>query len=183
MTRKELKAFIRQQVSDLAVDTLSGRHAIKKNVKPEVQMTEDDFDGLIFQEKKRYELPFYTIKEAVQDNPTVTSSEVEMFQSEIQEFSSSIGASIILDNQENGRSIILFERPDGVEAYCSGVLSFGTSGKIYWKFSLMEGLTIGTQNMVLEKQNRDFSASLYDFYDTWSQKWRSRLMTGGSSVE
>lgn len=180
MTKKELLDIINNEVNNLAIDTLSGSYKEKPKEVKEKQMNEDDFDDTIFSKKEKYETPLYTIKEAVQESPEITKSEVDEFEKDFKNFSSSNGVSIVFDTQRNGESISLFRKPDGVEAYASGILNFGNEGKIYWVFSLLNGLSIGTENLEVEKNNKDFISDFYSFYDGWEKKWRDRLLASKS---
>lgn len=176
MTKKELIDIINKEVNNLAIDSLSGKYKEAPKKIEERQMNEDDFDDLFFSKKEKYEVPLYTIREAFQKKPEIMQSEVDEFENEFNSFASSNDASVVFDTQRNGKSIALFKKPDGVEAYASGIINFGVEGKIYWVFSLLKGLSVGTENLEVERENKEFINDLYAFYDGWQEKWRDRLV-------
>lgn len=176
MTKEKLLDMINDEIANLAINKLTKKPELEQPKSVETaHMTEDDFDEIVFSKKEKYEKPTYTIREAVQEIPKITNSEVREFENEVESFSSTNGASIVFDTQRNGYSLSIHKKPDGIEAYASGVFNFGMDGKVYWTFSLINGLNIGTENLQIEKNNKEFVSELYNFFDGWQKKWRERL--------
>lgn len=51
----------------------------------------------------------------------------------------------------------------------------GSNGKIDWAYSLKNGLTISTEDLKVDKGNRNVLEKLYNNYNTWQKDWREKL--------
>lgn len=144
-------------------------------------MTEDEFDEVFFfggnkpkkEEKKTGPI---TIREGVDSNLRITTSEIKNFENSFKEILDNIpGASIVFDKQKNGHSIVATKRADGVEAKASGILNLGDNGKLIWSYSILNGFNLNAQNLKLSQSNKTMFEALANHYDDWQKGWREKL--------
>jgi hypothetical protein len=186
MNKEALIDIIRKGIKDALVSKAKGLHndaAIKKTdsyVNSE-EITEDDVDSFLFwgggekPEKQKANRAF-TIRENMDNNVKITTSEIKAFESSFKEVLDSIqGSTIVFNKQKNGYSIIAIKKPDGIEAIASGIINMGSRGKITWAYSLMNGLTINGQNLKISNSNKGMLEALFNHYDGWQKDWREKL--------
>ncbi len=144
-------------------------------------MTEDEFDAVFFfggnkPKKEEKKIGPITIREGVDSNLRITTSEIKNFENSFKEILDNIpGASIVFDKQKNGHSIVATKRADGVEAKASGILNLGDNGKLIWSYSILNGFNLNAQNLKLSQSNKTMFEALANHYDDWQKGWREKL--------
>lgn len=185
MNKKELIEMIRNEIQSLAFDTLRSNAAQKKEksqvFKPK-GLTEDELECALFYggnkpDDTKFIKPKATIKEGYDNGlPKINSSDITAFEDSFEKVLQEIdGASVVFDVQSNGKSLKAWVGPGGIEAGASGVVEMGNKGKIKWAYSMQNGLTISTDDLVIEKGNKLVVEKLYNNYDSWQKEWREKL--------
>lgn len=179
MTRAELTELIRDELNQAVIDIAKNKITPPQSSTNKKEISEDDAYEMLFyggvkpKDDNEQKTPIM-IQE--QEMPKITSTEVQEFEHDFYSFASNNNTSVVFDKQSNGKSIILFKKPSGFEAYSSGMLDFGNKGNMYWVFSLRDGLKIGTKSLSLTHENRNLISELYNFFETWQESWRGKLM-------
>ena len=145
------------------------------------EITEDDFDNVLFfglkdpEEAKSNKT--FTLKEEMGNDLKITTSEIKEFENTFKSLIDTIpGATqVAFDKQKNGYSLLAIKKPDGFEAIASGVINFGSDGKVLWTYSILNGLTLNAQNLKLTNPNKNFSEAIYDNFTVWQKTWREKL--------
>ena len=182
MTREELTEMIRKEIRELAFETLrnSKKEKNKNDFKPR-GLTEEEIEFNLFYggEKPNEDGTFarINIKEGYESGiPKINSSDIKKFEDDFEKELQGIdGASVIFDKQSNEYSIKMWIGSNGIEAGASGSIEMGKKGRIEWAFSLQDGLTVSTEDLVVEKGNREVFEKLYYSYDAWQKYWREKL--------
>lgn len=195
MTRNELTEMIRQEIRSLAFEELrekANQKNIEKNkqVKPQ-GLSEEELELALFHggnkdnEKESTKIMPITIRENYNSGiPQIQSSEVTNFEDSFEQMLTEIdGASVIFDTQSNGYSLKMSIGPEGIEAGASGSIEMGNNGKITWLYSLKNGLIISTEDLKIDKGNRNIIDKLYSNYDAWQKDWREKLTIKPSQQE
>lgn len=184
MTRDELTEMIRKEISELAFETLRTGSNEKREKKPVKQrgLTEDELEYAMFyggqKPNKDGSLGRVTsIRENYNSGiPQINSSDITQFEDSFDQMLQEIdGASVVFDQQSNGYSLKMWIGPNGIEAGASGTIEMGNKGKVKWAYSLQNGLTVSTEDLVVEKGNRNVLDKLYHNYDAWQKDWREKL--------
>ena len=184
MTRNELTEMIRNEISALAFETLRtgvNKSKEKKSSKPK-GLTEDELEFALFYggnkpNKDGTLSTATTIKESYESGiPQINSSDITHFEDSFETMLQEIdGASVVFDKQSNGYSLKMWIGPNGIEAGASGTVEMGNKGRVKWAYSLQNGLTVSTEDLVVEKGNRSILDKLYHNYDAWQKDWREKL--------
>lgn len=183
MTRDDLIQMIRSEINELAFDTLRNNNgqSVKSKAKPR-GLTEDELEyALFYGGNKPNKDGTLSTTIAIKENfesgiPKINSSDVEHFENETEKMLQGIdGASIIFDTQSNGYSLKMWVGPNGIEAGASGVVEMGNKGRFLWSYSLQNGLTVTTDNLVVDSGNSELMSRLYYNYDAWQKEWREKL--------
>ncbi len=187
MTRNELTEMIRQEIRSLAFEELREKAKQKNAEKSKIfkprGLSEEELELALFhggdkpEERDAAKIMPITIKENYNSGiPQIQSSEVTSFEDSFEEMLKDIdGASVIFDTQSNGYSLKMSIGPGGIEAGASGSIEMGNRGKITWAYSLKNGLKISTEDLSVDKGNRDVVEKLYQNYDAWQKDWREKL--------
>jgi len=185
MNKKDLIEMIRQEVKNLAYETL--RNSSKKEkedfYKKPKSLTEEELEIILFhgggkpEEKNISKILPITIKESYEGGiPKIQSSEVLEFEDSFEKMLSEVeGASVIFDKQSNGYSLKMWVDNSGIEAGASGIVSMGSNGSITWSYSLKNGLNIKVDNLKIDKGNRVVFDKIYNHYNSWQKDWREKL--------
>jgi hypothetical protein len=186
MTRNELTEMIRQEIRSLAFEELRNK-AKKQTEKSKIfkpkGLSEEELEFVLFhggskpEEKDITKILPVTIKEGYNNGlPKIQSSEVTEFEDSFEEMLKEVdGASVVFDKQSNGYSLKMWIGPEGIEAGASGVIEMGGNGKIKWAYSLRNGLAVSTEDLEVDKGNRNVIEKLYNNYDSWQKDWREKL--------
>lgn len=193
MNREDLHKLIQKEIQSVAFEylkekTLKEKAQATTNFLNSKSITDDDIDHALFhgggaprQEDKIGGR--ITIKEGVESNLKITTSEIKTFESSFEEILKEIpGASIVFDKQKNGYSITATKRPDGVEAKASGIINLGDNGKIVWSYSILNGFNLNAQNVKLSQSNKTMFEALTNHYDDWQKEWREKLNLPGAAT-
>lgn len=186
MNRSDLQALIKKTIESVAYDTLRDLKNQKlaqgtDDYLNSKSMTEDEFDAMFFfggnkpkkEEKKTGPI---TIREGVDTNLKITTSEIKDFENSFKEILDNVpGASIVFDKQKNGYALIATKMADGVEAKASGILNLGDNGKLIWAYSILNGFNLNAQNLKLSQSNKTMFEALANHYDDWQKEWREKL--------
>jgi len=196
MEKEELRRLIKQGIQDSLVGKLkdlknqSGVQKTDSYLNSE-EITEDDVDSFMFygggQPKKKKSEKTFTIREAMDNNIKITTSEIKQFETSFKDVLDMIpGSTIVFNKQKNGYSLLAIKKPDGIEAIASGIINMGSRGKIAWSYSIMNGLTINAQNLKVSGSNKGALEALFNHYDSWQKEWREKLnypQVGAGGVE
>lgn len=187
MNRNELTEMIRQEIRSLAFEELREKAKQSKTEKSKAfkpkGLSEEELEQTLFhggekpEEKNAAKIMPITIKENYNSGiPQIQSSEVTNFEDSFEEMLKEIdGASVIFDKQSNGYSLKMSIGPEGIEAGASGSIEMGKKGRIIWAYSLKNGLVITTEDLSVDKGNRNVIDKLYSNYDAWQKDWREKL--------
>jgi hypothetical protein len=186
MNKTDLENLISKSIHEISVEYLRELRAHKQ-----AQATADDLNGKSVTEDEFDSVMFYggkqpqddhkktgkiTIKEGSDSNLRITVSEIKDFENSFNDILENIpGASIVLDKQKNGYSIVATKRADGIEAKASGIINLGDNGKIVWSYSILNGFNLNAQNLKLTQGNKTMFEALSNHYDDWQKKWREKL--------
>lgn len=184
MTREELTEMIRSEIQQLAFETLrtkAGEKKEKKAFKPK-GLTEEELEYAMFYggNKPNKDGTINTsvfIKEGVDSGiPKINSSDITEFENSFDSVLQEIdGASVMFDTQSNGYSLKMWIGSEGIEAGASGTIEMGNKGKVKWAYSLKNGLTVSTEDLVVDNGNKRILEKLYNNYDAWQKDWREKL--------
>lgn len=185
MNKDELLEMIRQEVSSLAFETLRGNAKEKDDKKNRIfkpkGLSEDEIEYSMFYggnkpDKDGIPQPL-TIKEGYDSGiPQINSIEITEFEDSFEEMLQEIdGSSVVFDAQSNGYSLKMWIGPEGIEAGASGTIEMGNKGKLTFAYSLKNGLTVSTEDLVIEQGNKRLLERLYNHYDAWQKDWREKL--------
>jgi len=187
MTRNELTEMIRQEIRSLAFEELRNKSKEKNSEKNRIfkpkGLSEEELELALFhgggkpEEKDITKILPVTIREGYDNGiPQIQSSEVTEFEDSFEEMLREVdGASVVFDKQSNGYSLKMWISKEGIEAGASGSIEMGSNGKINWAYSLKNGLIISTENLKVDKGNRNVLEKLYNNYNTWQKDWRDKL--------
>lgn len=185
MTRKGLIEMIRNEIRSLAFETLrnSSNKEKESKVKPKIQISEDELEKILFyggdepEEENVAKIMSTTIRESVESGiPQIQASEVKEFENSFEQMLSEVeGASVVFDTQTNGYSLKIWVGSEGIEAGASGVVNLGNNGSVNWSYSLKNGLNINSENLNIDKGNRNLIEKMYSHYNNWQKDWRQRL--------
>lgn len=187
MTRNELTEMIRQEIRSLAFEELRNKSKEKNDNKNRIfkpkGLSEDELEFALFhggskpEEKDITKILPVTIREGYNNGiPQIQSSEVTEFEDSFEEMLKEVdGASVVFDKQSNGYSLKMWISKDGIEAGASGTIEMGSNGKVKWSYSLKNGLTVSTEDLIVDKGNRNVIDKLYNNYNTWQKDWREKL--------
>lgn len=185
MTRKELSDIIKNELKTLAYDTLrnSSQRINEKEVSKPKKITEEELEKILFygggepEEKNPFKYNPINIKESVENGiPKIQASEVKEFEDSFELMLSDIeGASVVFDTQSNGYPLKIWIGSEGIEAGSSGLIDMGLNGKVSWSYSLKNGLNIKTENLNIDKGNKNFLEKIYHHYNNWQKEWRQKL--------
>jgi len=197
MTRQELTEMIRSEIQSLAFETLRKGSKEKKEktkaFKPR-GLTEDELEYAMFYggnkpEENKFGKSSATIRESYESGlPKINSSDITEFEDNFEKVLQEIdGASVVFDKQSNGHSLKMWIGKDGIEAGASGTIEMGNKGKLKWAYSLQNGVTVSTEDLIIEKGNKLVVEKLYNNYDAWQKDWREKLtiepgMPGGEEM-
>jgi hypothetical protein len=189
MTRDELTEMIRNEIQELAFETLrNGKEKEQKKAFKPKGLTEDELEYSIFyggqKPNKDGSLEsVVAIKEAYESGiPKINSSDITQFEDSLEKSISEVdGASIVFDKQSNGYSMKMWIDSNGINAGASGTVEMGNKGKIKWAYSLQNGLTVSTEDLVIEKGNKLVIEKLFNNYDSWQKDWREPAPEGGEA--
>ena len=180
MTKNDLIEMIRKEIQSLAFETLRTSKN-QKSTKPN-GLTEDELEHALFYggNKPNKDCTINTsmfIKEGFDNGlPKINASDVTEFEDSFETILQEIdGASVIFDTQSNGYSLKMWIGQDGIEAGASGTIEMGNKGKVKWAYSLQNGLTVSTEDLVVERGNKFVVEKLYSNYDAWQKDWREKL--------
>lgn len=194
MDRNDLYKLIQAEIQAVAFDYLKEKTQKEKatatsDYLASKSITDEDIDHALFhgggapREEDKYKGKI-TIKEGVDTNLKITTSEIKNFENSFKQILDNVpGASIVFDKQKNNYSIIATKRPDGVEAKASGILNLGENGKIIWSYSILNGLILNAQNLKLNQSNKGMFEAFYNHYDDWQKKWREKLNLPNAAVD
>jgi len=185
MNKEELLEMIRQEVSALAFETLRSSSKEKEDQKNRIfkpkGLSEDEIEYNMFYggnkpDKNGIPQPI-TIRENYESGiPQINSIEITEFEDSFEEMLQEIdGASVVFDAQSNGYSLKMWIGPEGIEAGASGAIEMGNKGNVKFAYSLKNGLTISTEDLVVEQGNKRLLEKLYNHYDAWQKDWREKL--------
>ncbi len=185
MEREELRQLIRQGIKNAVIKKASNAEdtiSVKKtdSYLNSEELTEDDIDSALFygggKAKKDSDRRTFTIKENMDNNIKITTSEIKKFEQSFKEVLDALpGSTIVFHKQKNGYSLLAIKKPDGIEAVSSGIINLGSSGKIAWAYSILNGLTMNAQNLKLSNSNKIATEILFNHYDSWQKEWREKL--------
>lgn len=182
MTKEDLSKLIRYFIKELAFDTLRNNSKEKNSETTQKGLTEDELEYAVFYggQKPNKDGSFesiITIKESFNNGiPKINSSDINEFENSFEKSISNVdGASIVFDKQSNGYSMKAWIDSNGINAGASGSIEMGNKGKINWAYSLQNGLTISTQNLIIEKGNKFVLENLFNHYNSWQKDWREKL--------
>lgn len=196
MNREELRTLIKQGINDAIVSKLKGVNSddeINKTTSylNSEEITEEDVDSILFfgggKPKPEKEIKKITLKEAMDNNAKLKTSEIKEFESSFSKVLEEIPGSMVeFNKQKNNYSLSAIKKPGGIELLASGVLSLGSNGKISWSYSLQNGVIINAQNLKVTETNKGAVDSLYKHYQTWQKTWIEKLnfpQAGPTGVE
>lgn len=184
MNKDELIEMIREELRSIAFETLRNNTKDKKDknriFKPK-GLSEDEIEHSVFyggvEPKKNGVKSITTIRESYETGiPQINETEITQFEDSFEKALQDIdGASVIFDTQSNGYSLKMWIGPEGIEAGASGVVEMGNKGKVKWAYSLKNGITISTEDLIVEQNNKRLMEKLYNHYDEWQKDWRKKL--------
>lgn len=185
MQKDELRLLIRKGIKKALVDKMKDlkTHASVQNTNSYLnsdEITEEDVDSFLFfgggKPKKEKADKTFTIREAMDNNIKITTTEIKKFETSFRDVLDAIpGSTIVFNKQKNGYSLLAIKKPDGIEAVASGIINMGARGKISWSYSIMNGLTVNAQNLKLSNSNKGALESLFNHYEAWQKEWREKL--------
>ena len=186
MNKQDLFELISSEIRNALVDKAKGTASQEKIASSESylnseEITEDVFDEVLFHGGKKPKAEegsskTFTIKEANEGGIKITKSEIAKFEDSFKELLASFpNATVEFNKQKNGYTLLATKKPDGVEAVASGVINFGSDGKVMWFYSIMNGLTLNAQNLKLDNETKTFSENLYNHFIVWQKTWREKL--------
>lgn len=184
MNREELTEMIRGEIQNLAFETLrttkAGERQQKQEVKPK-GLTEDELEYAMFYGGNKPNKDgtinnSVFIKEGYDGIPKINSSDITEFEDSFENVLQEIdGASVVFDKQSNGYSLKMWIGSEGIEAGASGIIEMGNKGKVKWAYSLKNGLTVSTEDLIIDNGNKRILEKLYNNYDAWQKDWREKL--------
>lgn len=185
MNKEELLEMIREEIRSLAFETLRNNAKEKSDKKNRIfkpkGLSEEDIEYNLFYggnkpNKDGISQPI-TIKESYDSGiPQINSTEIIQFEDSFEKMLQDIdGASVVFDPQSNGYSLKMWIGQDGIDAGASGTVEMGNRGKLQWAYSLKNGLTVSTEDLVVEQTNKRLLEKLYNHYDEWQKEWREKL--------
>jgi hypothetical protein len=193
MTRNELTEMIRREISSLAFETLrmgANKNKEKEPIRPK-GLTEDELEFALFyggdKPKEGTSRTATSIRENYESGiPQINSSDITKFEKSFDEMLIDIdGSSVTFDKQSNGYSIKMWIGQEGIQAGASGVIEMGNKGRVKFAYSLKNGLTVSTEDLIIEQNNKRLLENLYDNYDAWQKVWRKLTIApvGPENVE
>lgn len=185
MKKEDLRLFIRQGIKDALVAKFKDlkTHTDVKSTDSYLnsdEITEEDVDSFLFfggnKPKSEKNKKTFTIKEAMDNNIKITTSEIKQFEQSFKDVLDAIpGSTIVFNKQKNGYSLLAIKKPDGIEAIASGIINMGSRGKFTWAYSILNGMTVNAQNLKVSNSNKNSLEALYNHYDSWQKEWREKL--------
>ena len=181
MNKEELLEMIREEIHSLAFETLRSTAKEKNKNKNKIfkpkGLSEDEIEHNMFYGGEEPDKNKKFIKENYESGiPQIKSIEIIEFEDSFEEMLTDVnGASVVFDSQSNGYSLKMWIDSDGIQAGASGFIEMGNRGKVKWAYSLKNGLTISTENLLIEQGNKRLLEKLYNHYDVWQKDWREKL--------
>jgi len=185
MKKDELIEMIREELRSLAFETLRNNAKEKNDKKNRIfkpkGLSEDEIEHSMFyggvEPKKGAMKSITAIRESYDSGiPQINSTDITQFEDSFEKSLQDIdGASVVFDKQSNGYSLKMWIGADGIDAGASGVVEMGNKGKVQWAYSLKNGITISTEDLVIEQSNKRLMEKLYNNYDEWQKDWREKL--------
>jgi hypothetical protein len=185
MDREKLNNLIKDEIKNALVGRardIKGQESLasSNSYLQSEEITDDDFDKVLFhgleEPKESNKTKPFTIRENMENNTKITTTEIKDFESSFKEILTSIqNATIVFNKQKNGYSLLALKKPDGIEAIASGIINLGSNGKITWLYSILNGLTINAQNLKLTESNKIISEQIFNHFTTWQRTWREKL--------
>lgn len=187
MTKDELLEMIREEISSLAFETLRNNAEKKKDARSRTfkpkGLSEEEIEHMLFyggnkpEEDDASKIISTTIRESYDSGiPSITTSEIQEFENSFEDMLKEVdGGSVVFDKQSNGYSMKMSIGKDGIEAGASGSIQMGRNGELRWAYSLKNGLTVSTEDMLVDSGNKRLVEKLYNHYDAWQKDWREKL--------
>lgn len=175
MKKGHMMELIQRLIHDEAVQQLKKKRAASPHDPPD--MSDEDLDNILF---------YGGMNESFDSTAAIGTSDVKEFENQMHDVVKNIPNAILsFDKQPNGHSILLKNGGNAVNVVASGKIAFGSEGDITWMFSIPNGLRLSTEDLQITQSNRDLIADLSNYYTTWQQDWRQKLLApdGGEDAE
>lgn len=185
MNKQELQELIQSEIREVLVGKAKSASSQQKIEASESylkseEITDEDFDKVLFfgleePKEEKYRKTF-TIKENMNNDIRITTTEIKEFENSFKEVLNSLpNSTVVFNKQKNGYTILALKKSDGIDAIASGAINMGDDGKITWFYSIMNGLTVNTQNLKLDNDSKTVTENLYNHFIGWQTKWREKL--------
>jgi hypothetical protein len=185
MNKQELQELIQTEIREALIGKAKSASSQQKVEASESylqskEISDEDFDKVLFfgmeEPKEEKHGKTFTIKENMNNDIKITTTEIREFENSFKDVLNSLpNATIVFNKQKNGYTILAIKKSDGIDAIASGVINLGNDGKVTWFYSIMNGLTINTQNLKLDNDTKMISENLYNHFISWQTKWRDKL--------
>ena len=147
----------------------------EKNEK-ESELSDDDIDRYFFHGGED-KISDKDHKKIVAESviPKINNSDIEKFKNDFK--NNMEGATVNIDMQKNGKVISFPKTSKGIDAYASGDVDFGKGQKLYFTFSLINGVKIDSREFSIDDTNKQSLEKLENYFSLWETEWRRNIST------
>jgi len=184
MKKQELQNKIKERIFSTVSNIMQEKKKQDRFSAP--TMTQEELDRVIFNgnsfegiQKK------FSLREAVDTLPQITSSEIQEFETAMENLVTQIpNASITFDTQGNGYYMDIKMTTQGAEALASGNIHMSNNGSLKWIFSLQDGFKFMSEEpLSVDQDNKNMITQLQDYYAAWQKDWREKLSKSPEDIQ